>query len=172
MYANVSFSIKLQVVGWKKTPVQVRYCEFYVVSKNDYLVEHVQTVASDILGYPYVGYLLQGPYWGNAVFSSILTLIHFKINFRVLHNLKGVFRTVSNIYDEAFSQKYFTVFSRCIFAEMLQGFDRVLHTALQPSFFIFFHFLRLDTWMNDMNILLLFGKCADTFLTWLKLEIL
>ena len=69
MYANVSFSIKLQVVGWKKTPVQVRYCEFYVVSKNDYLVEHVQTVASDILGYPYVGYLLQGPYWGNAQFS-------------------------------------------------------------------------------------------------------
>ena len=90
----------------------------------------------------------------------------FQINFRVLHNLKGVFRTVSNIYDEAFSQKYFTVFSRCIFAEMLQGFDRVLHTALQPSFFIFFHFLRLDTWMNDMNILLLFRKCAVTFLTW------
>ena len=86
----------------------------------------------------------------------------FQINFRVLHNLKGVFRTVSNIYDEAFSQKYFTVFSRCIFAEMLQGFDRVLHTALQPSFFIFFHFLRLDTWMNNMNISLLLEKCADT----------
>ena len=43
----------------------------------------------------------------------------FQINFRVLHNLKGVFRTISNIYDEAFSQKYLTAFSRAIFAEIL-----------------------------------------------------
>ena len=42
----------------------------------------------------------------------------FQINFRVLHNLKDVFRTISNIYVEAFSQKYLTAFNRCIFAEM------------------------------------------------------
>ena len=52
MYADVSFSIKLQVEDWKKTTVQVGYCKFCVISKNDYLVEHVQTVASDILEYP------------------------------------------------------------------------------------------------------------------------
>ena len=47
---------------------------FHLLSKalyfwNHYLVEHVQTVASDILGYAYVGYLLQGPYWDNKQFS-------------------------------------------------------------------------------------------------------
>ena len=57
----------LQVV--KNTPVQVRYCEFCIIFKNDYLVEHVRTAASDILGRPYVGYLLQVPHWGNAQFS-------------------------------------------------------------------------------------------------------
>ena len=50
----------LQVV--KNTPVQVRYCEFCIIFKNDYLVEHVRTAASDILGRPYVGYLLQVPH--------------------------------------------------------------------------------------------------------------
>ena len=70
MYADVSFPIKLQVAGWKKTPVQMRYCEFWVIPKNGYLVDHVQTVASDILGYLKVGYLLQGPCWGNAQLSS------------------------------------------------------------------------------------------------------
>ena len=69
MYADVSFPIKLQVAGWRKTPVQMR-CEFWVIPKNDYLVEHVQTVASDILGYLWVGYFLQGPYWGNAQLPS------------------------------------------------------------------------------------------------------
>ena len=52
--------MKLQVE--KKAPVQVHYCKFCVIFKNDYLVEHAKIVASDILGYPYVGYLLQGPY--------------------------------------------------------------------------------------------------------------
>ena len=34
----------------------------------------------------------------------------FQINFKVLHNLKGVIRTISNIYGEAFSQKIFYSF--------------------------------------------------------------
>ena len=50
MYAGVSFSIKLQIVGWKKILVQVFSCEFCKIFKNNYLVEHAQTAASDILG--------------------------------------------------------------------------------------------------------------------------
>ena len=61
MYTGGSFSIKLQVSGRKKILVQVSYCEFCIIFKNDHLVEHVQTAASDILGYLYVMYLLQGP---------------------------------------------------------------------------------------------------------------
>ena len=58
--------------------MQVYYCEFCVIFKNDYLVEHVQTVASDILGYPYVGYLLQDPILRKCTdFSGFL--IHFKL---------------------------------------------------------------------------------------------
>ena len=34
--------------------MQVFSCEFYEISKNNYLVEHVQTAASDVLGYPYI----------------------------------------------------------------------------------------------------------------------
>ena len=169
MHANVSFSIKLQVAGWKKTPVQVRYCEFYcVISKNGYLVEHVQTVASDILGYTCVGYLLQVHTEEMQSFLQHFGTHSFQINFRVLLNLKGAFRTISNIYDKVLLQKYSTAFSRCIFAEMLHhryliGFCIWL---CRQVFFIFFHYLRLDTWMNDMNILLLFGQCAAAFLTW------
>ena len=137
------FFIKVSGCRLKKTSVQVRYCEFCVISKNDYLVEHVHAVDSDTLGYtlhrvsPARSILKKC-----TVFSSLLTLIHLKLILRVLQNLKGVFRTISNIYDEAFSQKYLTAFSRCIFADMLH---QRLYTALQPSFFIFFHFLGLDT---------------------------
>ena len=42
MYADVSFSIKLQVEGWKKVSGALLW-----IFKNDYLAEHVQTVASD-----------------------------------------------------------------------------------------------------------------------------
>ena len=114
------FFIKVSGCRLKKTSVQVRYCEFCVISKNDYLVEHVHAVDSDTLGYtlhrvsPARSILKKC-----TVFSSLLTLIHLKLILRVLQNLKGVFRTISNIYDEAFSQKYLTAFSRCIFTEML-----------------------------------------------------
>ena len=120
MHANVSFSIKLQVAGWKKTPVQVRYCEFYcVISKSGYLVEHVQTVASIILGYNYVGCLLWVHTEEMQSFLQHFGTHSFQINFRVLLNLKGAFRTISNIYDKVLLQEYSTAFSRCIFTEML-----------------------------------------------------
>ena len=148
MYADVSFSIKLEVAGWRK-----------------------DSGAGALL------WILRNFY--ERLISRISFLQHFgthpfQINFRVLHNLKEVFRTISNIYNEAFSQIYLAAFSRCIFAENVPSkiFDRVLYEALQPSFFIFFHFLCLDTWMNDINILLLFWKCAAILLTLRKLEIL
>ena len=31
----------------------------------------------------------------------------FEVDFRILQNLRGVFRTISNIYDEAFSRSVF-----------------------------------------------------------------
>ena len=101
----------------------MRYCEFYcVISKNGYLVEHVQTVASDILGYTCVGYLLQVHTEEMQSFLQHFGTHSFQINFRVLRNFKGLFRTISNIYDEAFLQKYLTAFSLCIFPGMLHQF--------------------------------------------------
>ena len=50
----------------------------------------------------------------------------FKIDFRILHNFRGVFRVISSIYD-------------------LQGSK---YGALQPCFLIFFRFLCLDTRIN------------------------
>ena len=41
--------MKLQIAGWKKTPMQMRSFKFCVIFKNDYLVEHVRNAASDIL---------------------------------------------------------------------------------------------------------------------------
>ena len=64
----------------------------------------------------------------------------FQIDFRILQNLRGVFTTISNIYDEAFLQKYLTALSRYIFAGTLHHkylFGSVLNTALQPCFLYF-----------------------------------
>ena len=143
--------LKLLVGGWKKTPVQVHYFEFCVISKTDYLVEHVQTVASDILGYPYVGYLLQGSYWGNAQFSQTFGTHSFQINFRVLHNLNGVFRTISDIYDEAFSQKYLTAFSHCIFEEMLHHRYLIVF-CIRLCSLVFLYFSTFFVWILEWTI--------------------
>ena len=119
MYADVSFSIKLQIAGWKKTPVQVRYCQSCIISKNDYLVEHVQTVTSNISEYLYEGISCEVRIEKMHTFLQYFGTHSFQVNIRVLHNLQGLFRTISNISDEVFSQKYLTAFTRCIFAEML-----------------------------------------------------
>ena len=145
MYADLSFSIKFQVAGWKKSPVQMRYCEFCVLFEKDYLVERVQTVASNILGYPYVWYLLQGPYLGNSQFSPAFWHWSCQINSRVLHNLKSIFRTISNIYDEAFLQKYLTAFSRCIFVEMF-------HHSIRLCRLVFLYFSTFFVWILEWTI--------------------
>ena len=72
----------------------------------------MQTVASDILGISCKVHIEE-----MHSFLQHFDTHSFQINFRVLHNLKGVFRTISNIYDEAFSKKHLAAFSRCIFAE-------------------------------------------------------
>ena len=80
IYAGVSFSIKLKVVGWKETPVHVHSCEFYEIFKTDYLVVNALTVASDFLGYPYIGISFpRSTLKKCTVFSSILVFIHFKL---------------------------------------------------------------------------------------------
>ena len=79
IYAGVSFLIKSKIAGWKKTPVQVHSFEFWENFKN-YLVWHVQTAASDILGYLYVGISsARSTLKKCTVFSSILVFIHFKL---------------------------------------------------------------------------------------------
>ena len=130
MHVNVSFSIKLQVASWKKTPVQVRYCEFYcVISKNGYLVEHVQTIASDILGYTYVG-SCKSILRKCRVFSSILALIHFKL---ILESC-----TTSRVHLEPYQISMMKCFCKNIQQLLATVFDRVLYTVLQASFFYIF----------------------------------
>ena len=80
IYAGVSFSIKLKVVGWKK---KIRcWCiplNFWEGFKN-YLVAYVWTVASNILRYLYVGiFSTRSTLKKCTVFSSILVFIHFKL---------------------------------------------------------------------------------------------
>ena len=69
------------------------FCKFCVISKNDYLVEHVQTVAFDIFGYPYVG-PARSILRKSTVFSSILALIYFKL---ILESC-----TTSKMYSEQY----------------------------------------------------------------------
>ena len=96
--------------------ITVNFC---VTFKKDCLVEHLQTVASDILGIPTQGISCKIHIEEMHSFLQLFGTNSFQINFRVLHNPKGVFRTIPNICDEAFLQKYLTAFSHCIFAEML-----------------------------------------------------
>ena len=61
-------------------------------------------------------------------FLQHLSTHSFWIDFRILHNLRGVFRNISNNYDEAFSCFYFR---RNV---SLWIFGKVLNMALQPRF--------------------------------------
>ena len=80
MCRRLFFPMKLKVAGWKETTVQVDSCEFCCNFKNDYVVAHVQTAASDIFGYPYVMISsARSTLKKCTVFSSILLFIHFKL---------------------------------------------------------------------------------------------
>ena len=80
--------------------MQVHSCEFCdEISKCDYLVVHLRPADTDILGYPSVDILckvhIKGMYSSLQDFGIYL----FQIDFRILHNLRGLFRTISNICD-------------------------------------------------------------------------
>ena len=75
-----SFPMKLKVAGWKENLVQVHSCEFCYIFKNNYVVVHVRTAASDILGYSYVEISsVRSTFKKCAIFSDILVFIHFKL---------------------------------------------------------------------------------------------
>ena len=60
--------------------MQVHFCEFCEIFKNDYVAVHVRTAASDILGYPYIEICFaKSRFKKCTVFSSILVFIHFKL---------------------------------------------------------------------------------------------
>ena len=67
-------------------------------------------------------------------------------------NLKGVFRTISNIYDEAFSQKYLTASSRCIFAEMLHHRYLMGFCIRLCGLVFFLYFSTFFVWMLEWTI--------------------
>ena len=143
IYAGVFFSMTFKVACWKKTPVQVHFCEFYEIFKTDYVVTHVQTAASDILVYPYLRISsVTSTLKKCTVFSSILVFIHFKL---ILESC-----TTSGVYLEP----YQTSMTKLLAIVFLQKYSiitltgKVLNTVLQPRFLIFFQFLYLDTWMN------------------------
>ena len=70
--------MKLKVAGWKETLVRANSCEFCRFFKDDYVVVHVQTAASDILGYPYAEISsTRSTLKKCTVFSSIMLFIHF-----------------------------------------------------------------------------------------------
>ena len=72
--------MKLKVAGWKETPLQVHSCEFCCIFKNNYVLVHVRTAASDILGYTYVEISsARSTLKKCTVFSNILVFIHFKL---------------------------------------------------------------------------------------------
>ena len=120
IYAGFSFSIKLKVVDWKESPVQVHSCESCEIFKNDYLVVHERTTVSDILGYPDVGiFSTRSTLKKYTVFFRILEIIHFKL---ILEFCK-----TSGVY-----------LATCQTSVMLKRFVidiwQALNTALQPHF--------------------------------------
>ena len=73
----------------------LKFCEIF---KYCYSVVHLRTAASDILGYPYGDILYKGHIEERQIFIHF-NVYSFQTDFRILHNLRGVFRTISNIYD-------------------------------------------------------------------------
>ena len=72
--------MKLKVAGWKETTLLVHSCEFCHIFKNDYVLVHVRTAGSDILGYAYVEITsARFTLTKYTVFSRILVFIHFKL---------------------------------------------------------------------------------------------
>ena len=134
--------MKFKVAGWKETTVQVHSCKFCYIFKNNYVVVHVRTVPSDILGYPSVGISsARSTLKKCTVFFSNLLLVHFKL-------ILGSY-TTSGVYLEQY-QTSMMKFLAVVFSQkrsiidICQGSKHVS----AASFFNIFHFLCLAIWMN------------------------
>ena len=119
--------------------MQVHSCEFCGFFKNDYVVVHVRTAASDILGYLYAEISsTRSTLKKCTVFSSIMLFIHFIL---ILESC-----TTSGVY----LQSYQTSMMQLLAVVFLQKHSIVdiwkgSKYGSQPRFLIFFHFLCLDT---------------------------
>ena len=126
IYAGVSFSIKLKVVGWKETLAHMHSYEFCEIFKKDCLLVNWR--------FWYLGIYLRRDILFQVHIDEMHSFLQhfgiplFQIDFRVFHNLRGVFRTILNIYD---SERSIT--------DIWQGFK----TSLQPRFLTFSNFLTL-----------------------------
>ena len=120
-----------KIEGWKETLVHVDSCEFYEMFKNDYLLVHVGTAASYILGYPYVGISSTSSTWKKCtVFSSILLFIYFKL---ILES-----STTSVVCLEPYQTSM-----------MQKRSIKVLNTSLQPILKYFSTFLTFFVWILE-----------------------
>ena len=128
-------------------------CEIF---KNDYLVVHVQTAASDILGYPYVGISsARSTLTKWTIFFSILVFINFKLILKSC-TASGVYlepyqTSMKKLLPVVFSQKRFII-----------DICKVLNV---------FNIFPLSSfgYLNEyMNILFSFWKRSAALLTWRK----
>ena len=119
--------------------MQVHSGEFFYIFKNDYVVVHVRTAASDILEYPYVGMSsARSTLKKCTIFSSILLFIHFKL---ILESY-----TTSGVYLEQY-QTSMMKFLAVVFSQKRSITDIWQGSKYCSAFFflIFFHFLYLVT---------------------------
>ena len=161
LYIQVSFFNKVEGCWLKRNSGSGAFLwifEFCKMFKNDYLVVHAQTAASNIVGYPYTGISsTRSTLKKCTVFSSILVFIHFEW---ILES-----STTSGVYLESYQ------------TSMMQKrsiIDIRLCSKYSSGASLFNNFpLSSFGYLNEyMNILLFFWKCAATLLTWRKSKIL
>ena len=141
-------------------------CGFSYIFKNDSTVVHVWTVASDILGYPYVEKSsARSTLKKCTVFFNILVFIHFKLILEYCTSsgmyLEQYQTSMMNLLAALFSQKRSII-------DIWQG-SKYRSAASLLNIFP----LSLFGYLNEyMNILFFFWKWAATLPMWRKLKIL
>ena len=114
----------------------MRPCKFGQIFKNDYLVVHVRTAASDILGYPYVRISsARSTLTKCTFFFTILVFIHFKL---ILESC-----TTSRVYLEAYQTSMIKVLAlvfsqKCSILDNGQGSKYGSATSFLKYFSTFF----------------------------------
>ena len=146
--------------------VKVHSSEFCYIFKNDYIVVHVRSAASDILGYPYIGISsARSTLKISTVFSSIFWFIHLKL---ILESYitSGVYLeqyqiSMTKFLAVVFSQKYFVI-------DIWQGSKYGSSASLFNIFPLsLFGYLNINN-VKYMNIFFLLWKCLATLRMWHK----